>query len=119
MTAGGLSESDRKSGDAEGPEKARSEDETRGDGGEEGQKRGTEEDISNSKRRAVFPWQLGSHRNSPAKDAIRRGKKTPTFSNPPTRARISGARSVFPRQRPKLGVGGEGVAYLSPHLGSS
>lgn len=41
--------------------------ETRGGEGEEG---GMEEDIPNSKRRAAFPWQLGSHSNRPAKDAI-------------------------------------------------
>lgn len=29
-----------------------------------------EEDISNSKRHVVFPWQLGFHRNNLAKDAI-------------------------------------------------
>jgi len=31
---------------------------------------GIEKDISNSKRHAVFPWQLGFHRNGLAKDAI-------------------------------------------------
>lgn len=34
------------------------------------EKRGIEKDISNSKRRAVFPWQLGFYRNGLAKDAI-------------------------------------------------
>lgn len=29
-----------------------------------------EKDISNSKRHAVFPWQLGFHGNGLAKDAI-------------------------------------------------
>lgn len=67
---------------------------------EEGRKRGTEEDISNSKRHAVFPWQLGSHRNSPAKDAIRM-KKTPTFLPSNTGAHIGNAFRL-PRQRPTL-----------------
>lgn len=39
----------------------------------EGQRK--EEDISNSTRHAVFPWQLGFHRNNLAKDAISVGKK--------------------------------------------
>lgn len=64
---------------------------------EEGRKRGTEEDISNSKGRAVFPWQLGSHRNSRAKDAIRM-KKTPTFLPSDTCANI-GSAFCFLRQR--------------------
>lgn len=34
------------------------------------EKWGIEEDISNSKRHAVFPWQPGFHRNGLAKDAI-------------------------------------------------
>jgi len=38
-----------------------------------------EKDISNSKRHAVFPWQLGFHRNLPAKDAIRL-KNAPTYT---------------------------------------
>lgn len=41
----------------------------------EGQRK--EEDISNSLRHAVFPWQLGFHRNNLAKDAISMGKKSP------------------------------------------
>lgn len=36
---------------------------------------GIEKDISNSKRHAVFPWQLGFHRNGLAKDAISVKKK--------------------------------------------
>lgn len=40
-----------------------------------------EEDISNSTRHAVFPWQLGFHRNNLAKDAISVGKKKiPTYT---------------------------------------
>lgn len=65
---------------------------------EAGRKRGMEEDISNSKRRAVFPWQLGSHGNSPAKDAITM-KKIPTLFFLPMVlshiAQTSGASSVF------------------------
>ncbi len=38
-----------------------------------------EKDISNSKRHAVFPWQLGFHRNGLAKDAIS-VKKIPTYT---------------------------------------
>lgn len=36
---------------------------------------GIEKDISNSKRHAVFPWQLGFHGNGLAKDAISVKKK--------------------------------------------
>jgi len=41
---------------------------------------GIQKDISNSKRHAVFPWQLGSHGYGLAKDAIS-VKKIPTYTN--------------------------------------
>lgn len=39
-------------------------------GGQTGRREEIGGDVSNSKRRAVFPWQLGSHGNGRAKDAI-------------------------------------------------